>query len=75
MLVREFPAVLPRLVSAVHKPEQRKGNGPGVQTTPARAITWIGVGILLAGGIAIYLQRGPAILLDVMSGSLGWLCL
>jgi hypothetical protein len=42
---------------------------------PARAITWIGVATLLFGGVVIYLARGPAILLDMMAGSVGWLCL
>jgi hypothetical protein len=39
-----------------------------------RVLIWSGVSTLLLIGGALYLQRGPAILLDLMAGSARLFC-
>jgi len=41
----------------------------------ARTLVWSCVGALLLTGGALYVSGGPAILMDVLSGSVGMFCL
>jgi hypothetical protein len=40
-----------------------------------RILAYGTIGSLMLGGVALYLIHGPAMLIDRMAASVGWLCM